>query len=88
MVLGNYVPPPSDDELPGFPSARRAKGKTKFPGGIRRRWKDAQSDTILEWDYLHGRLEKYDGRGNHLGEFDHVTGNLIGWPKPGRKVEP
>jgi len=82
-----YVPPPANDALPAFPLARRSKGKTGFSGGIRRRWKDVDG-TILEWDYQHGRVEKYDGRGNHLGEFDPATGHQVGSPQPGRTVEP
>jgi hypothetical protein len=34
--------------LPGFPHARRVKPKTKFAGGRRARWRDANGD-ILEW---------------------------------------
>jgi len=82
-----YVPPPADDVLPAFPLARRSKGKTRFSGGVRRRWKDANG-TIFEWDYQHGRVEKYDSRGGHLGEFDPATGQMTGGPQLGRTVEP
>lgn len=84
-----YIPPPADDELKGFPGTRRKKGKTRFPGGIRRRWKD-DDGVIYEWDYLHGRIEKWNPRGNrHLGDFDHNTGRQIGAPDPARHpVEP
>ena len=87
-ALAAVVSPPADDTLPAFPRARRSKGKTRFSGGIRRRWKDDADGAILEWDYQHGRVEKYDSRGNHLGEFDPVTGDQIGPAKPGRTVEP
>ncbi len=82
-----YVPPPADNRLPGFPLARRAKGKTRFFGGIRRRWNDVDG-TILEWDYRHGRVEKYSARGSHLGEFDPETGEQIGVRQFYRSVEP
>lgn len=42
------VSPPPDDVLPAFPRARRSKGKTRFPGGIRRRWKNDVDGMILE----------------------------------------
>jgi len=59
--------------LPGFPHARRVKPMTGFAGGRRPRWRDANDD-ILEWDARHGRVERYDARGRHLGEFDPETG--------------
>jgi hypothetical protein len=74
--------------LPAFPRARRVKGKTRFAGGIRRRWK-APDGTIYEWDYRHGAVEVYDARGrNHRGDFDPMTGRQIGPAQPDRTVEP
>ena len=55
-------------------------------GGLRHRWKDA-AGTIFEWDYRHGRVEKYDRLGRHLGEFDPVTGAQTK-PASNRVVEP
>ncbi|MBO0735246.1 MAG: hypothetical protein J2P48_01550 [Alphaproteobacteria bacterium] len=49
VPLGAVVHPPADNVLPGFPRAARTKGKTWFPGGIRRRWKDPDG-MIYEWD--------------------------------------
>jgi hypothetical protein len=54
---------------------------------MRRRWRE-DDGTILEWDYQDGRVEKYDSHGNHLGEFDPVTGDQLGPAIPRRKVEP
>jgi hypothetical protein len=88
ISLAAVVHPPADDELPGFPRAVRAKPKTRFPGGIRRRWKDREDGSIYEWDYQHGRIEVYDRRGQHHGDFDPVTGAQIGASVPGRTVEP
>jgi len=73
--------------LPGFPNARRVKPKTVFAGGLRPRWLDANGD-ILEWDTRHGRTERYNARGVHLGEFDPTTGEQLSPPNPTRKVEP
>jgi hypothetical protein len=82
------VLPPEDDELPGFPEAKRAKSKTWFPGGNRRRWK-AQDGTIYEWDYENGKVEVYARRGEpHRGEYDPKTGDQTKPPNPQRSVEP
>lgn len=54
---------------------------------MRRRWKDDKG-YIYEWDYLHGRVERYDAKGRHLGEHDHLTGRQICGPVSGRHVEP
>ncbi len=80
-----YVPPPR--ALPGFPGAVRIKPKTSFPGGLRPRWRNPAGD-ILEWDFRHGRVECYDARGRHFGEFDPGTGERLGEPNPMRRVEP
>ncbi|KIF57928.1 toxin [Pseudomonas fluorescens] len=68
-----YHPPP--DILPAFPDARIVGRKTVVQGGgsKRKRWKTAKGH-ILEWDSMHGTIEKYDPRGNHIGEFDPATG--------------
>jgi hypothetical protein len=80
-----YIPPP--ETLPGFPGAERVRPKTVVAGRRRPRWKDA-SGAIYEWDFQHGTVERYDRRGNHLGEFDYRTGRRIGDAVPGRRVEP
>jgi hypothetical protein len=75
--------------LKAFPEARRATQKTPRPGGgLRRRWKDDRTGTIYEWDSQHGRVEKYNSLGRHLGEFDHETGAQTKPADPTRRVEP
>lgn len=73
-----YVPAPKT--LEAFPKAKRVKPKTPLQGGggLRSRWED--EECIYEWDYRHGLVEKYDKRGNHLGEFEPIKGERI---KPG-----
>lgn len=83
----HYYPKP--DTLVAFPGAKRARSKTPVQGGggQRQRWKDPDG-TIYEWDSQHGTVEKYNRRGRHLGEFDHLTGAEL---KPGntkRRIEP
>jgi RHS repeat-associated protein len=74
-----YFPAPK--ELPGFPSA--GKGKY-YPKSDRKRWV-LPDGSILEWDYQHGRVEKYDKTGkNHQGEYDPYSGERTKEPNPGR----
>jgi hypothetical protein len=83
---GQVVFPPAIPEA--FPELTPAKAKTPRPGGkLRERWKDADGN-IYEWDYQHGRLEKYDRRGNHQGEFDPKTGKQTKPRDRTRRVEP
>jgi hypothetical protein len=85
QASGPVVPPRS---LKAFPNAQRAKPKTPRPGGgLRARWKD-DDGVIYEWDYQHGRAEKYDRMGRHLGEVDPETGDQVKEADPTRKVEP
>lgn len=80
-----YIPPPNT--LPAFPNAVRRKPKTRTKdGGLLKRWKD--EDFIYEWDTLHGKVEKYDKKGRHLGEFDHETGEQTKEANPNRHIEP
>jgi hypothetical protein len=82
-----YTPP--SEELPGFPNAKQVRPKTRRSGaGFRKRWKDPDDGTIYEWDSQHGTVEKYDGNGHHLGEFDPDTGEQIKPKVSGRRVEP
>lgn len=82
-----YIPPPN--HLPAFPDLRAVRRKTPVQGGgaLRKRWKD-QTGNIFEWDSRHGTLEKYDARGNHVGEFDSVSGEQIKPADPARSVQP
>jgi hypothetical protein len=79
-----YVPPPAS--LHAFPHAKATKPKGQ--GKLRRRWVDAENGWILEWDYQHGTVEKYDRRGKHLGEFDPGTGTQTKPANPSRKIDP
>jgi Cytotoxic len=80
-----YIPPP--ETLPGFPGAERVRPKTRVAGRRRPRWRDPDGN-IYEWDLQHGTVERYNRRGEHTGEFDHMSGRQIGEAVPGRRVEP
>ncbi len=82
-----YQPPPG--ELPEFSDVRPSRPKTPVQGGggLRKRWKDADG-TIYEWDSQHGKLEKYNKRGKHLGEYDPNTGDQTKPADAERTLEP
>jgi hypothetical protein len=80
MPLAKYINPPRD--LKGFPDAKRVK-----PKGKNKRWKDSDGN-IYEWDSLHGRVEVFDKRGHHKGEFDADSGERTKPANPEYRVEP
>jgi len=86
LTSSSYTPPPKT--LPGFPDAKPVKPKTPVQGGggLRKRWKDPQGN-IYEWDSQHGRVEKYNKRGKHQGEYDPNSGKQTKPADPNRKVE-
>ena len=86
---GNSSPQPAPKELKAFPDVKRAKPKTPVQGGggLRKRWV-GKDGSIYEWDSQHGTVEKYNKRGNHLGEFDPETGEETKPADPSRKVTP
>ena len=88
-LLEAYIDPPED--LPAFPDAKKTKKKTKVQGGgkLRERWKEPKGKKrIIEWDYQHGKVEVYNKRGKHLGEFDPETGEQTKPADKSRSVEP
>lgn len=86
---GDHMYHPKPKFLPAFPNAVRAKAKTpiKGGGGLRPRWKEANS-YIYEWDFERGKVEKYNHRGKHLGEFDPITGEQTKDADDTRRIEP
>jgi hypothetical protein len=73
---------PAPRRLRAFPNAERVKPKSG-----RHRWFDGETGYIYEWDYQHGRVERYDGRGRHLGEFDPDTGAMTKSADPRQTIE-
>jgi len=74
-----HIPPPKQG-LKAFPEAQRVKPKSQG-----QRWEDGQY--IYEWDYQHGRVEKWTKRGQHLGDFDPETGVKVGEPRDDRTID-
>jgi hypothetical protein len=73
---------PAPRHLKAFPDAERVKPKSG-----RHRWFDERTGYVYEWDYQHGRVERYDRRGRHLGEFDADTGAMTKPADPGQTIE-
>ncbi|GAB3354126.1 hypothetical protein GCM10027566_14960 [Arachidicoccus ginsenosidivorans] len=66
-LILNYNPAPST--LKAYPDA--GKGRFYKPSG-RKRWRMLDG-SIFEWDYQHGRVEKYNKTGKyHLGVISPV----------------
>jgi len=83
----DYVQPPQ--RLSAFPEAKRCTSKTYITGSQkqRRRWQCQKF--IYEWDFRHGRVEKYCRKtGRHLGEFDSMTAQQLKPPNPQRWINP
>lgn len=52
-----------------------------------KRWRSPDRKRLYTWDSLHGEIEVFDRRGNHLGSADAVTGELIKGPVEGRRID-
>ena len=73
---------PKNSELPGFPGT---EPKGKING--RDTWADKKN--WYQWDYQHGKVEKYrKSDGAHVGEFDPVTGEQTKGANPTRVFKP
>jgi len=54
--------------------------------GNERRWRSKDGKRLFTWDHLHGEIEVFDRRGNHLGAIDAVDGRQIKDAIRGRKI--
>ena len=70
---------PADDSS-FWKGLRPYRGKTKTNG------ESGKGRRFYEWDYTHGDVEVYDGRGNHLGSANPATGEPTKPPVPGRRI--
>lgn len=52
-----------------------------------KRWASFDGKRLYTWDYLHGEIEVFDKRGNHLGALDPESGEYIKGPVRGRKID-
>ena len=44
--------------------------------GGKKRWRSADGRRLYEWDDLHGEIEGYNKRGEHIGVFHAITGRF------------
>jgi hypothetical protein len=51
-----------------------------------RRWRSSRGGLIYTWDSLHGEIETFNSRGDHLGVLDALTGVPIKPARKGRKI--
>jgi hypothetical protein len=73
-----YIPVPSNSYLHALERVPR-RGAT--------RWRSDNGERLYEWDALHGEVEVYDKRGNHLGVEDAISGRAIKGAQPGRRID-
>ncbi|MGW6427235.1 colicin E3/pyocin S6 family cytotoxin [Nocardia sp. NPDC055053] len=51
------------------------------------RWRSDTGDRLYTYDRLHGHIEVFDKRGRHVGVADILTGQLVGKPVKGRRID-
>jgi hypothetical protein len=71
------IPIPEKSYLDGCDRVRRRGGK---------RWKSKDGKRLYEWDDLHGEIEVYTSKGDHLGAMD-ASGKVIKDAIKGRKID-
>jgi hypothetical protein len=52
-----------------------------------KRWRSAGGKRLYTWDSLHGEIEVFNARGQHIGVIDPVTGETIKEAVRGRKID-
>jgi Cytotoxic len=52
-----------------------------------RRWRNHGGKRLYTWDQLHGEVEVFNGRGDHLGSLDPVSGVMIKSAVKGRRID-
>jgi len=53
----------------------------------RKVWRSPKRDRFYTWDELHGEVEVFDKRGNHISVVDPLVGEAIKDPEPGRRLK-
>ena len=76
--MASYIPRPR----PGFLDNLERLSRSGPP-----RWRDLKEKRLFEYDPLHGHVEGYNLRGEHVGVYDAVSGMQIGDPIRGRTID-
>ncbi len=53
----------------------------------RKVWRSADGTRLFTWDSLHGEVEVFTAKGNHIGAIHPVTGKFIKEAVKGRKLK-
>jgi hypothetical protein len=53
----------------------------------RKRWRDRGRKHLYTWDHVHGHIEVFTMQGVHIGVMDAASGEFIGLPVPGRRID-
>lgn len=72
---------PSKAESPIWKKLKSGKNGRKGNG------ESGKDKEVYEWDHTHNDIEVYDGKGNHKGSMDPVTGEIYKPPVKGRKID-
>jgi len=51
------------------------------------RWRSLAGDRLYTWDSMHGEVEVFNGRGEHLGAVDPLKGVLVKRAVKGRHID-
>lgn len=52
-----------------------------------RRWRSRDGARLYTWDALHGEVEVFNARGQHLGAIDPTSGVVLKQAVRGRRIE-
>jgi hypothetical protein len=52
-----------------------------------KRWRSHGGRRIYTWDALHGEIEVFNQRGEHIGVADALTGRMVKPPVRGRRID-
>jgi hypothetical protein len=55
--------------------------------GGEKRWRSRDGKRLYTWDALHGEIEVFNARGQHLGAIHPLTGELIKEAVRGRTID-
>ncbi len=72
-------PIPSPAILEGLQVLRIVRGRKVF--------RSHDGNRLYTWDSLHGEIEVFTARGNHLGALDAITGVAVKGAVKGRTLE-
>lgn len=70
-----------------IPEGSILDGLESIVRGGQKIWRSPDGQRLYTWDSLHGEVEIYNKRGQHLGVQDPCTGKLIKDAVKGRRID-